>query len=726
MGLGETQQRERAQRPQPVRLGVAHAAAGVAVAAAGLPVTAIYAPGPLPYLICAAAAGSVAVTGALRAIRLPAAAAVGTSLVVLAGALLALGAWLPRPAGPFPLAVATAVTRSGAEILTSSLPTPVSLAGVALPLCATWLAGVAAAVALRSLRPSVSALPPVLLFGGVLALVGPVPSAAYGFTAALIAALVALFGVLGGRRIGRLGGVAITVVAVLLAGATVTLAPRLLDQVERRPPDPRAHIVPPYQATDEINPLSRLSGWAAEPEEPLLEVRTDRPTRLRWVTLSDFTGITWLPSATYRAAGALLPVPDGTAKGATVREGVTVLGLTGGWLPLPEQTSEVRGVRVAVDADYATVAAPDGLNRGVQYTLTAAPPEWSIQQLAAARLPSGTEFDRFRTLPAGAPARLNEIAKAAGGAEVSPYGQAMRLAAYLRAHYRFDARVPGGNGYPSLGRFLIQPVSEGGGRGTSEQFATAFAILARALGMPARVVVGFDSGLPLGDGRQLIRSGDARAWAEVYLDGLGWVTFDPTPAQGDSQRPPTTDELAETVTTEVPAAPPPGGDDKPAPEPSAPAQSTAADRDTGTGTMGISLAALAAVLILAVAAVPVLRVRRRGTRLGDPNPAARVLGAWSELRDGLRMIGRVPSGALVVSEVASLSAAAAVGPRSREQAELVAAAVNDVGFGGARPGDPQAERTVAAVRDLLREILHRSGPVRRWTWWLDPRPLWWR
>jgi len=132
------------------------------------------------------------------------------------------------------------------------------------------------------------------------------------------------------------------------------------------------------------------------------------------------------------------------------------------------------------------------------------------------------------------------------------------------------------------------------------------------------------------------------------------------------------------------------------------------------------------VLILAVAAVPVLRVRRRGARLGNPNPAARVLGAWSELRDGLRMVGRDPSGALVVSEVASLSAAAAAGPRSREQAELVATAVNDVGFGGARPGDPQAERTVAAVRDLLREIFHRSGPVRRGTWWLDPRPLWWR
>src|SRR5262249_38362786 len=66
-------------------------------------------------------------------------------------------------------------------------------------------------------------------------------------------------------------------------------------------------------------------------------------------------------------------------------------------------------------------------------------------------------------------------------------------------------------------------------QGFCEQFAGAFAAMARAVGLPARVAVGFAPGRY--DGREFtVLSRDAHAWPEVYLAGLGWTQFEPTPA----------------------------------------------------------------------------------------------------------------------------------------------------------------------------------------------------
>ena len=68
--------------------------------------------------------------------------------------------------------------------------------------------------------------------------------------------------------------------------------------------------------------------------------------------------------------------------------------------------------------------------------------------------------------------------------------------------------------------------------GTAEQFASAFAVLARAVGLPTRVVVGFRPVPPGPDGVAVVRGGDATAWPEVYFSGWGWVPFDPVTGHG--------------------------------------------------------------------------------------------------------------------------------------------------------------------------------------------------
>lgn len=67
-----------------------------------------------------------------------------------------------------------------------------------------------------------------------------------------------------------------------------------------------------------------------------------------------------------------------------------------------------------------------------------------------------------------------------------------------------------------------------GKQGFCEQYASAMAIMARSVGMPARVALGFTAGYATGD-VQTITSQDAHAWVEIYFPGYGWMTFDPTP-----------------------------------------------------------------------------------------------------------------------------------------------------------------------------------------------------
>ncbi|MBB4958352.1 transglutaminase family protein [Micromonospora polyrhachis] len=705
---------------------VATGAAATACAAAAQPITASYAPGPLPILLPVAAAGGAALVAGARALRMPPAAALLMGLAGLAAGLLALATWLPRTDGGLLGATLTAVRGSGARILTSATPLESTMDTVALPLCATWLAAATAVGLLHSRRPASATLPPVVLFLGMLIVVGPEPRPAYGPAVILVGALALLLGVTSGYAGPRFALLGTTILAALLTVAVVLVGSPMLAGVQRQPPDLRTYLQPPLRHAEQVNPLSLLSGWAAEPQRPLLEVRTNHPYRLRWVTLPDFTGITWLPAPSYRAAGALLPAaPDPAPRTVPVRQEVTVAGLTGTWLPVPDGTREIHGIRIAVDRDSTTVALPDGLTAGTRYTVEAGIPTWTPTELAAARLPSDPDYDRYRLLPPGWPARLFELAQLAAGTG-TPHQQAVRLADYLRRQYRFDPRAPGGNGYPSLDRFLTQPASAGGGRGTSEQFATAFAVLGRALGMPTRVVVGFQPGQALGGDRYLVRSGDALAWPEVYFAGMGWIGFDPTPAASVA---------GDQVVEEQPA---------PLTEPSrGPDEATALPDEepldevrAGPGPVrpGSPLAPIGAGLAVPVVLaglVVALRLRRTARRFGHADPGRRVLGAWAELCDGLRLAGRAPGPALVADEVAALARAAVasgpdgVGDPAGRLAGL-AGTVNAVAFAGVVPDRETATRATAEVRAYLRILRRRTGGFRPWTWWLDPRPLWWR
>jgi transglutaminase-like putative cysteine protease len=82
---------------------------------------------------------------------------------------------------------------------------------------------------------------------------------------------------------------------------------------------------------------------------------------------------------------------------------------------------------------------------------------------------------------------------------------------------------------PRLGRNSVDEFLFDTKRGFCEHYASAFVVLMRALGVPARVVTGYQGGEPNPiDGFVTVRQSDAHAWAEVWLRGRGWVRVDPT------------------------------------------------------------------------------------------------------------------------------------------------------------------------------------------------------
>ncbi len=144
---------------------------------------------------------------------------------------------------------------------------------------------------------------------------------------------------------------------------------------------------------------------------------------------------------------------------------------------------------------------------------------------------TGANLGRYLQLPRGLD-RVYELAKRVAGGAPDAAAKARALETYLKANYRYDLNTPRPRaGLSPLEEFLFESK-----RGYCEHFATAMAVMLRAVGVPTRVVSGFRGGQPNALGNYLIvRQNDAHSWVEAAVGGV-WVRFDPTPVV--AQHPP--------------------------------------------------------------------------------------------------------------------------------------------------------------------------------------------
>lgn len=138
----------------------------------------------------------------------------------------------------------------------------------------------------------------------------------------------------------------------------------------------------------------------------------------------------------------------------------------------------------------------------------------------------------YLRLPNHVDGRIGKLARDIVGAERSAPKQARLVENYLRSNYGYTLELPSAEPADPLAFFLLHRK-----KGHCEYFASSMAVLLRLIGIPSRVVTGFQSGVynPI-SGAQLIRTSDAHAWVEAWLPHRGWTTFDPTPPDPNQAR----------------------------------------------------------------------------------------------------------------------------------------------------------------------------------------------
>jgi protein-glutamine gamma-glutamyltransferase len=134
------------------------------------------------------------------------------------------------------------------------------------------------------------------------------------------------------------------------------------------------------------------------------------------------------------------------------------------------------------------------------------------------------QLERYLQLPVLAPA-IRVLARQVAGTSHGPAEIASRVETYLRTQFRYTLDIERVSELDPLQEFLLVRRA-----GHCEYFAAAMAVMLRSLGVPARVVNGFQRGEwnPYGQ-YYIVRYYDAHSWVEVYTPDGGWVTFDPTP-----------------------------------------------------------------------------------------------------------------------------------------------------------------------------------------------------
>jgi transglutaminase-like putative cysteine protease len=375
-----------------------------------------------------------------------------------------------------------------------------------------------------------------------------------------------------------------------------------------KPYDPRR--VAPLQNDDAltIDPLSYVPYWAQNGKQKMFTASASLkgssealPTRWRLAVLDNFDGARWLPNTRYTETGTLLPAPpNGTGidkDAASITFDVSIADLPERWLPVPGWPTELTGTAVSIDQEHGVVlrrkplatdvqTSPDVTNQTeveveeprTRYRVKAIP----LLSQAPPNLGgfAASENARQSLATPKIPADLTNIAQTVASGASSPQERVALLENYLRSFYQFNAAAQPGHSYARIERLLRDQGTQSEG-GTSEQFAVTFAILARSLGIPTRVVVGFvkdpdnqnpadatnsgesgesaaqEEGANSDPSTITFTAADARAWPEVLFADAGWVPFDPTPKAGSTAREPKpeaggADEVAATAPDTVP------------------------------------------------------------------------------------------------------------------------------------------------------------------------------
>ncbi len=141
--------------------------------------------------------------------------------------------------------------------------------------------------------------------------------------------------------------------------------------------------------------------------------------------------------------------------------------------------------------------------------------------------------NQYLILPTSVPQRVRDLAQQLTANETNAYDKARAIEKYLREHIKYNDNVePVPAGMDGVDYVLFERPE-----GYCNYYASAMAVMARSIGIPARVASGYAVGSASDDGYYHISEANAHSWPELYLGELGWVEFEPTSSQPEISRP---------------------------------------------------------------------------------------------------------------------------------------------------------------------------------------------
>ncbi|MFT7648169.1 MAG: transglutaminase-like putative cysteine protease [Candidatus Poriferisodalaceae bacterium] len=260
----------------------------------------------------------------------------------------------------------------------------------------------------------------------------------------------------------------------------------------------------------------------------LFQVTADRPAYWRVSGLDRFNGSVWGSDQRYAQTEGQLASSAGVSNDDLLVQEFTITGLDGIWLPAAFEPTRLEGENISWNEPTATLVVSRGsvLDPGSTYRVTSLAASPTRDQLISASpvVPADIAAT-YTALPADFSPRITQAAVDITSAFNTTYEKALALQNHFLDNFVYSLDVEEGHGGNRMENFLFDD-----NRGYCEQFSGTFAAMARSIGLPTRIAVGFTPG-ELVDGQYIVRGENYHAWPEVWIDGQ-WVYFEPTPGRG--------------------------------------------------------------------------------------------------------------------------------------------------------------------------------------------------
>jgi transglutaminase-like putative cysteine protease len=482
-----------------------------------------------------------------------------------------------------------------------------------------------------------------------------------------------------------------------------------------------------------------------QPNIEVFTVRSPQPSYWRLTALDQFDGRIWRSSYGPDDADGELPRSvDSSVDSESVTQTFTIIALSSVWLPAAFEPTvlDAGDTKVGYDEDSSTLMVDRNTltSDGFTYEVTSSLANWDGNELRTAsdEIPEDIR-NRYLGLPDELSPRVYDLAEELTAGAPTPYDKAMALQDYLHT-FTYDANIQAGHSTDALESFLF-----GTQRGYCEQFSGAFAALARAADLPSRVAIGFTWGAQDPEDPTIfrVRGIHAHAWPEVYLDGFGWVPFEPTPGRGPPRAgnwlglPEAQDSTGGAAApigpgTDDPAQLPQGGiggdDQRGATDRLAELETASGSGDTaeddgvvpsevreGARAVGFGFLAYLVVVPIAIVALAAFR-RRRASR-----PADKVRFGWRETAERAAESGIPLPASLTVAETAQRLATEL--PDLAPSIHAVARTMEKIAYAELPPSEDEVAQAQQMWREVVAELNRRQPWWRRVLSYLDVRQL---